>query len=956
MATVIELPKKTKITTYEVDEYETIPRTLDRMIDIIRESIDSPIVRRFVNETLKDIPEKNYYAEAEALHNKTKDFIRYQRDPNGIETITKPELMILDEEMRVEDCDGRTVFNATNQLIAGNKCRLVAVATNPKKPDEVNHVYCEVGFDMPDGTTKWIASDPMPHRDFGERPSWERIIEIRDLEENMYKTNAGKVKAIVFGADGTTLDGDVQLFAGFWDTGFGKFLKNAGTFLWEGAKKILPVALPGVGSLITSGMGIVESAVSGLTKPATTTNKPTTTVTTTLKPVSSSGVAIKLPAQIYNNPYAKTTQQQSITQEPIQQNNVTNILSTLLNTLLQGQNLGLSNIMGLLTGQQQPVQQYNYPTVLGDVPSYVIKASKRDPKIVNAYNTGVFGDDMMLGVLGNQYLLNYALSNPENYANIKPVVDAVLKKKSDIGAEAMHNIEIERETKGEKETEISTIQNYQTSAIAPIVSTTLQEAPAVSLQEAPAVSSLAIQLQPTESATSLTKKFKDRIVYQDTNIKIMFSDYQKLRYYAYSEDDEELSEFLDLLDWVLEKKKETSTVRTIEESYNVYKDNSPEAKRFIELIPYVKGWIERNKYNYHLDNLNRLFLQIGRAVNKDIFSFLKNEGKINYEAILNVQDIKPYEFANFVRFIYEKYKELARYKERLEKEKEELAEKERQAEIEKQLEELKELKKTSIENEKKILDLTNELTNMSTQLEKAKLKADGLSMIYQAIPDEVRQELDNLIILVGNDITDLMNPKNFKSLITKIISLAVEKKQLQTDMIKEAQKRIDKTIEQYGESEKDLGIINEMLIEINQNLRNPENLYTFDANKNHELYRTLNATYETLTEHYKELLRRRDFVLEKLDILEYEVVRGDIEQLKTDVKNLYSYIRGPFINIQLKKFYDKNGTTIIREENTKDLLNIESENDSTYENVEDFENFYSEDEEDKPDWYVPMEF
>ncbi len=61
-------------------------------------------------------------------------------------------------------------------------------------------------------------------------------------------------------------------------------------------------------------------------------------------------------------------------------------------------------------------------------------------------------------------------------------------------------------------------------------------------------------------------------------------------------------------------------------------------------------------------------------------------------------------------------------------------------------------------------------------------------------------------------------------------------------------------------------------------------------------------------------------------------------------------------HIQLKKFYDKNGTTIIREENTKDLLNIESENDSTYENVEDFENFYSEDEEDKPDWYVPMEF
>ncbi|KYC51938.1 MAG: hypothetical protein AMQ22_01073 [Candidatus Methanofastidiosum methylothiophilum] len=353
--------------------------------------------------------------------------------------------------------------------------------------------------------------------------------------------------------------------------------------------------------------------------------------------------------------------------------------------------------------------------------------------------------------------------------------------------------------------------------------------------------------------------------------------------------------------------------------------------------------------------MGRLFLQIGQAVNKDIFSFLKNEGKINYEAILDIQDIKPNEFASFVNWVYSQYKDLKSYKEKLEKENATLEAEKEEAEREEEKKRLEELEKAKRENEKKILELTNELTSMSTQLEKAKLKSEGLSMIYQAIPDDVRQDLDDLIILVGNDITDLMNPKNFKGLITKIIDLSVEKKQLQSDMVAEAQKRIDKTIEQYNESEKDLGFVEEMLNEINQNLRNPENLYTFDANTDHELYRTLNATYETLTEHYKELLRRRDYVLEKLDILEYEIVRGDIEQLKTDVKNLYSYIRGPFINIQLRKFYDKNGTTIVREENSEELLNIESENDSTYEDVEDFEDFYTEEEEDKPDWYIPME-
>lgn len=941
MSTVIELPKKTKVTTYEVNEYETIPRTLDRMIDIIRESIDSPIVRKFVNETLKDIPEKDYYKEAEALHNKARDFIRYQRDPNGIETITKPELMITEPQMRFGDCDDKTTFNATNQIVAGNKVRLVGVATNRNKPDEVNHVYCEVGFDLPNGETRWIKSDPMPNRDFGESPNWERIIEIRDLEENMYQTNAGKVKAVVFGGDIKTMGSDVQLFAGFWDTGFGKFLKNAGNFIWQGAKTLLPVVLPGVGSGISAGMSAVESIIAGATKPNTTTTPTTTTkpniTTTTLKPVSSASVAIKLPAQINSNQYDKITTTSSSTA----QNGTTNILTTLLNTLLQGQSLDLSNIVGLLAGKSSPVSQSVSPSTMGDVPSYVVKASQRDPKIASAYQSsrGLMGDEMMLGVLSNPYLLNYALSNPKNYSNMKQLTDELLKKKSNIGADLVttymkEKSEIDVDSLS-KETQIPSVSSGLATGLS-------------SLSSGIATSFSSIEDKGSEIMR------KDPILYRDESISLSQSDYNYLRRYASENEDDTIFEFLDLLDWVLSKGKTSN--ENVRSSFDVYRDTSREAKRFIELIPYAKGCLLRGKYNYHLDSLGRLFLQIGQAVNKDIFSFLKNEGRINYEAILNVQDIKPYEFANFVRFVYDKYKELSRYKEKLEKEKAELVEKERQAEIEKQLEELKELRKISIENEKKILNLTNELTNMSTQLEKAKLKSEGLSMIYQAIPDDVRQSLDELIRLVGNDITDLMNPKNFKSLIAKIIGLTVEKKQLQTDMVKEAQKRIDKTIELYSESANDLAFVREMLDEINENLRNPENLYTFDANKDHTLYRTLNATYSTLVEHYKELEKERNDALERLDTLGYEEVRGNIEQLKTDVKNLYSYIRGPFINIQLKKYYDKNGTTIIREENSENLFNIESENASTYENVEDFEDFYNTEIEDKPDWYVPMEF
>lgn len=136
-------------------------KTLERMKEIVWKSVRHPQHGPLIRETAIRVilqagcAPKDFVCEAKALHEFTRDKIRWTRDARKHETLVWPARTLM---IGAGDCDDKTMTEGSMALMVGFPGVMFrAIAANPQVPDQYTHVYLMLD---PVGNRKWIASDP----------------------------------------------------------------------------------------------------------------------------------------------------------------------------------------------------------------------------------------------------------------------------------------------------------------------------------------------------------------------------------------------------------------------------------------------------------------------------------------------------------------------------------------------------------------------------------------------------------------------------------------------------------------------------------------------------------------------------------------------------------------------------------------------------------------------------
>lgn len=111
--------------------------TLKIMSKLVNQWKAAPQIRELALQITKKAPNKNWKAEAAAVHNFILKNIRYVKDVRGIETIQTPVKTL---QLRAGDCDDHSTLAASLLESIGHPTRFVAAGYHGKP---FSHVYCE---------------------------------------------------------------------------------------------------------------------------------------------------------------------------------------------------------------------------------------------------------------------------------------------------------------------------------------------------------------------------------------------------------------------------------------------------------------------------------------------------------------------------------------------------------------------------------------------------------------------------------------------------------------------------------------------------------------------------------------------------------------------------------------------------------------------------------------------
>jgi transglutaminase-like putative cysteine protease len=119
----------------------------------------NPTIRLLALKLIEKLPQKDFYAEIEALYSFVKYDIRYVRDIKRIETIQTPVKTL---ELRAGDCDDKVILLGALLSAIGVKTRLVAVGF---EPENYSHVSIEAEYHG-----KWLNLETTEPVNMGWQP------------------------------------------------------------------------------------------------------------------------------------------------------------------------------------------------------------------------------------------------------------------------------------------------------------------------------------------------------------------------------------------------------------------------------------------------------------------------------------------------------------------------------------------------------------------------------------------------------------------------------------------------------------------------------------------------------------------------------------------------------------------------------------------------------------------
>lgn len=135
-------------------------QTLATMRAMVSRYKVDPSIRHAAVNVVYLTPEKDEYAEVQAIFEFVRDHVRYLKDVNGVETLATPDKTL---QMLIGDCDDQTVLLASMLESVGYPTRFIVAGYSDT--ESLEHVYMQVLV-----RGEWIDCDPTEREPLGYAP------------------------------------------------------------------------------------------------------------------------------------------------------------------------------------------------------------------------------------------------------------------------------------------------------------------------------------------------------------------------------------------------------------------------------------------------------------------------------------------------------------------------------------------------------------------------------------------------------------------------------------------------------------------------------------------------------------------------------------------------------------------------------------------------------------------
>lgn len=135
-----------------VASFETIPdgfqgteATIRRMHDLINKGKVDLTIQRVADAIIakSGCAARAYLCKGQAIYDFIKGYVRFERDPFGVEMLQEP---IVTLKRRAGDCDDHTILNCAMAGAIGFPYAIKTIKADAKRPDEFSHVFAVVNI------------------------------------------------------------------------------------------------------------------------------------------------------------------------------------------------------------------------------------------------------------------------------------------------------------------------------------------------------------------------------------------------------------------------------------------------------------------------------------------------------------------------------------------------------------------------------------------------------------------------------------------------------------------------------------------------------------------------------------------------------------------------------------------------------------------------------------------
>jgi len=137
--------------------FDVSGQTLEKMRQIIVTSSKNWTVIQFARSIVRNVKEKDHWAEVDAIYNYVRNHSRYVKDPEGTEHLQTPLIAMQQIKNRLPfegDCDDLTIFVLSLLKAIGYKVKLIAASYSKSK--QLSHVYGAVHL-----YNSWVPVEPI---------------------------------------------------------------------------------------------------------------------------------------------------------------------------------------------------------------------------------------------------------------------------------------------------------------------------------------------------------------------------------------------------------------------------------------------------------------------------------------------------------------------------------------------------------------------------------------------------------------------------------------------------------------------------------------------------------------------------------------------------------------------------------------------------------------------------